>query len=143
MIIEAAEQLIPEFNFKIQFLIGGPASANDKYGQRCAWKMKELRARWPNNFYANPDEFFYDGPLLNLGSDFGLMPSMFEPGGIVQHEFFVAGTPVIAFKTGGLRDTVHEFTREWPHGGGFTFENFNIGDFKYAISRAIGIYWDK
>jgi glycogen synthase len=37
---------------------------------------------------------------INLGADFGLMPSLFEPGGVVQHEFFVAGTPVIAFRTG-------------------------------------------
>lgn len=47
-----------------------------------------------------------DGPLVNLGCDFGLMPSEFEPGGIVQHEFFIAETPVIANKTGGLQDTV-------------------------------------
>lgn len=31
------------------------------------------------------------------------MPSLFEPCGIVQDEFFVAGTPVIAFNTGGLK----------------------------------------
>lgn len=31
-----------------------------------------------------------------------MMPSKFEPGGIVQHESLIAGTPVIAFKTGGL-----------------------------------------
>ncbi len=29
--------------------------------------------------------FFTDGPLANIGSDFALMPSLFEPGGIVQH----------------------------------------------------------
>ena len=42
-------------------------------------------------------------------ADFGLMPSAFEPGGIVQHEFFVGATPVVAFKTGGLKDSVIEF----------------------------------
>ena len=44
-----------------------------------------------------------------MGSDFGLVPSLFEPSGIVQQEYFVAGTPVVAFKTGGLKDTVFEF----------------------------------
>jgi hypothetical protein len=29
--------------------------------------------------------FFSDGPLVNYGADFGMMPSLFEPGGIVQH----------------------------------------------------------
>ncbi len=47
--------------------------------------------------------------MVNLGADFGLMPSAFEPGGIVQQEFFIAGTPVVAFKTGGLKDTVFEY----------------------------------
>ena len=51
------------------------------------------------------------------------MPSLFEPGGIVQHEFFIAGTPVIAFKTGGLKDTVVEFRYDTKTGNGFTFEN--------------------
>lgn len=37
------------------------------------------------------------------------MPSRFEPGGIVQHEFFVAGTPVLAHATGGLKDSISNF----------------------------------
>jgi starch synthase len=37
------------------------------------------------------------------------MPSLFEPSGVVQQEFFAGGTPVIAFKTGGLKDSVFEF----------------------------------
>jgi starch synthase len=61
------------------------------------------------------------------------MPSMFEPGGIVQQEFFVAGTPVIAFKTGGLKDTVKEFDRVARTGNGFTFEAHTKGDFIMAV----------
>jgi starch synthase len=49
------------------------------------------------------------------------MPSRFEPGGIVQHEFFVGGTPVIAFKTGGLKDSVFEFLWDTEQGNGYTF----------------------
>lgn len=71
--------------------------------------MQRLRYIYPRNFWADPTAFFMDGTLVNVGCDFGLMPSMFEPGGIVQHEFFIGSTPVIAFKTGGLRDTVHEY----------------------------------
>lgn len=50
------------------------------------------------------------------------MPSVFEPGGIVQHEFFVAATPVVAFKTGGLKDTVIEFEWITSKGNGIIFE---------------------
>ncbi len=61
------------------------------------------------------------------------MPSLFEPGGIVQQEFFVAGTPVIAFKTGGLKDTVTEFNTASKTGNGFTFEAYNRMDLMAAI----------
>jgi starch synthase len=140
LIIEAAEQLIPRTNYKIQFLVGGPYTPTEKYSVDCANKMRALRSRYPNNFFADPDNFFYDGPYVNLGCDFGLMPSKFEPGGIVQHEFFVAGTPVVAFKTGGLKDTVFEFNSEKKTGSGFVFETFFLDDFIQAIFRALGLF---
>ena len=84
----------------------------EPYSAGCAHKMWALRHKYPNCFWAAPDEFFTDGSLVNRGADFGLMPSAFEPGGIVQHEFFVGATPVIAFKTGGLKDSVHEYNWE-------------------------------
>jgi glycogen synthase len=36
--------------------------------------------------------------------------------GVVQQEYFVAGTPVIAFNTGGLKDTVSEVCEERMRG---------------------------
>lgn len=89
--------------------------------------MQHLRHRFPKNFWADPTSFFYDGTVVNVGCDFALMPSMFEPGGIVQHEFFIGSTPVVAFKTGGLRDTVHEFDEKTNKGAGFTFEVYSRG----------------
>lgn len=71
------------------------------------------------------------------------MPSAFEPGGIVQHEFFVGKTPVIAFRTGGLKDSVIEFKWDSEEGSGFSFENFNHNDFTSAIERAINTYKNK
>ena len=47
--------------------------------------MLYLASKYPHCVWANPSIFFEDGPLINIGSDFGLMPSLFEPGGIVQH----------------------------------------------------------
>lgn len=143
LIIEAAEQLIQRTNLKIQFLVGGQYAASEKYSADCAHRLRDLRKKYPNNFFADPDSFFSDGPYVNLGCDFGLMPSKFEPGGIVQHEFFVAKTPVIAFKTGGLRDTVHEFNKETQKGSGFIFESYYLDDFIQAIFRAIGVFDDK
>jgi len=84
-----------------------------------------------------------DGSLVNRGADFGLMPSVFEPGGIVQHEFFVGGTPVVAFKTGGLKDSVIEFLWDTESGCGYTFESHTIGDFVFAMERAVGTFRNK
>ena len=80
---------------------------------------------------------------MNRGTDFGLMPSLFEPGGIVQHEFFVGSTPVIAFKTGGLKDSVIEFRWDNDTGSGFNFEGYSRDDFVFAIERAIGTFRNK
>ena len=55
----------------------------DPYSAACAHKMWHLKNKYPHCFWAGPTEFFTDGATVNRGSDFGLMPSIFEPGGIV------------------------------------------------------------
>jgi starch synthase len=105
--------------------------------------MMRLKDKYPNSFWADPNAFFTDGSLVNRGTDFGLMPSIFEPGGIVQHEFFVGGTPVVAFKTGGLKDSVFEYKWDKEEGNGYTFENHTVSDFTFAIERAIGTFNNK
>ena len=124
------------------FLVGGMANAGELYSSRCAGDMQRLRRMYPNNFWADPAAFFTDGDLVNLGADFCLMPSMFEPGGIVQQEFFVAGTPVIAFKTGGLKDTVREYDPTTRAGTGFTFEAYEHHDYMMACERAMRVFHD-
>jgi len=140
LILQSVEQLIQFTGGKIQFLIGGPANRADPYAASCAVQMEYLRSRYPWQFWAAPDEFFTDGPLVNLGADFGMMPSLFEPGGIVQHEFFVAGTPVIAYRTGGLKDTVHEWDGDALEGNGFTFEDYTLAAFVDATKRALRVF---
>ena len=143
LILEVAENIIPRYQQKVQFLVGGPGNMNDPYSANCANKMWALKQRYPNCFWAAPEEFFTDGALVNRGTDFGLMPSLFEPGGIVQHEFFVGSTPVIAFKTGGLKDSVIEFNWDNDTGCGFTFEAYTKEDLVFAIERAIGTFRNK
>ena len=143
MILEAAEEVIRHANGKINILVGGMGTLSDPYVAACVGKINYLRGKYPNSFWADPNEFFTDGPKINLGSDFGLMPSLFEPGGIVQQEFFVAGTPVIAFRTGGLRDTVFEYNWDNNTGNGFTFDYYNAGELIKAINRAINLFSHK
>ena len=116
---------------------------SDPYGSGCAHKMWQLKNKYPNCFWAEPNQFFTDGSLVNRGSDYGLMPSLFEPGGIVQHEFFVGGTPVVAFKTGGLKDSVFEFMWDTENGNGYNFQNHTVNDFIFACERALGTFKNK
>ncbi|KAM9964867.1 hypothetical protein ACTFIW_004659 [Dictyostelium discoideum] len=140
LILNAVRELIGHYQGKIQILIGGMANMKDPYASSCAWSMQALCKQFPQSFWADPDSFFSDGPLVNLGSDFGLMPSLFEPSGVVQQEYFVAGTPVVAFKTGGLKDTVFEYNTNTETGNGFTFEAHKHTDYVQAVHRAINIF---
>ena len=142
LILETVEEIIAHTGGRVQILCGGPANYDDPYSAECAYRMKEYRYRYPASFWANPDEFFTDGPLVNLGSDFGLMPSLFEPGGIVQQEFFVCGTPVIANKTGGLKDTVHEWNSEEGEGNGFLLDAFSKEAILAAVKKALRVFSD-
>ena len=135
LILDVVEDLL-NWNKKIQFLIGGPITRGDPYGEHCASKMLRLKKKYPYSFWCSPMEFFYDGPVINVGSDFCLMPSLFEPGGIVQHEYFLGSTPVIAYKTGGLKDTVFEFDWNTNQGNGCNFDVYTSAELRKAIERA-------
>jgi len=143
LICEAAEELINKYKGKVNILVGGPANRKEPYAAHCANMMEHFVGKYPNSFWAAPNEFFTDGSLVNLGADFGMMPSAFEPGGIVQHEFFVGGTPVIAFRTGGLKDSVFEYDWGKREGNGFIFQTYNKGDFIFAVERAISVFLNK
>lgn len=143
LILEAAEGIINKYGGKVNILVGGMGNPKDPYCINCTNRINHLRFKYSYAFWANPYEFFTDGPLINVGSDFALMPSLFEPGGIVQHEFFIASTPVLAFKTGGLKDTVIEFDHNTNKGNGILFESHNYGDFMYAIERAMNLFNNK
>ena len=137
IILDNAEELIKKYN--AQLLIAGKANTSEKYALNCIELMENLQKKYPQNFWCAPKEFFNDPILLRYGSDFGLMPSIFVPGGIVQHEYFISGTPVIASKTGGLKDTIEEYNSTKKTGNGFLFENFDNKEFLNAVNRAVKI----
>lgn len=144
LIIDCFEELNRQFNDRFQFIVGGQAYPDDRaYGLPCAQKMVDLKNRYPKSFWADPSQFFTDGLLCYQAADFTLVPSMFEPSGIVQQEAFVSGCPVIAFRTGGLADTVFEYDREKQTGNGFVFWSFQHRDYIMAIQRAYEIFTDK
>lgn len=47
---------------------------------------------------------------------------------------------MLAFKTGGLKDSVFEFNWSTEQGNGVTFEAYNHQDYKNGFDRAINLY---
>ena len=138
LILESVDQILELTKNKAYFIIGGMIDGSE-YSKYCADLMKSLLVRHKSNFWANPEAFFTEGVNLTKAADLFLMPSLFEPGGIVQHEALIAGTPVIAFNTGGLRDSIHEFDLTTCKGNGFVFNDHNPSSFRAAVSRALNV----
>ena len=150
LLIDAIENLLKDQNIreKVQFLIGGYVytyypipNSYTEVGlsmKETINKMKSLTQSYPQNFWANiENKFFEEGPLFNRGSDFGLVPSRYEPCGLVQQEYFVAGTPVIASEEGGLNDTVFDDGNKI---NGIRIKKVNAKEIEEAIRKAVGVY---
>ncbi len=82
----------------------------------------------------------FDGRLSQLGfagSDFMMMPSLFEPCGLPQMQAPIYGSLAIAHNTGGLHDTVEPL--DWTHstGNGFRFDTYDAGGLFWAMDQAM------
>lgn len=77
---------------------------------------------------------------IEAGSDFFLMPSQFEPCGLNQLYSLRYGTPPIVHNTGGLADSVEDYSEENQTGTGFKFSWYEAGGLRQAIQRAMKTY---
>ena len=122
-------------------ILGSGEKQYEDYFNYLAWKYPEKT-------------IIYIGYNNNLAhkiiccSDFLLLPSRFEPCGLTQMYALKYGTIPIVRSTGGLADTVLEYSKDTKTGTGFVFWNYNSEDFDFAMSRALSIYqahshWNK
>lgn len=81
--------------------------------------------------------------LIFAGSDTVLIPSKYEPCGLVQMESMRMGVVPIVRKTGGLADSVEDFDPNTGTGAGFVFEKFDSNSLLIAIIRAFENFKDK
>jgi starch synthase len=81
--------------------------------------------------------------LIEAGSDFYLMPSKTEPCGLNQMYSLLYGTIPIVRKTGGLSDTVIDYSAENTNPTGLVFEEYSASALIKQIHRAIDLYGDK
>lgn len=78
--------------------------------------------------------------LTEAGADMFLMPSKYEPCGLNQMYSLRYGAVPIVRSTGGLADTVHEYNPATGEGTGFAFEDYDPGQFKAAVDRALALW---
>lgn len=75
--------------------------------------------------------------LIYAGSDFFLMPSLYEPCGLSQMYAMRYGSIPVVRATGGLRDTVQDGQT------GIVFHHPDPGDAYHAIERAVRYWYDR
>lgn len=102
-------------------------------------KMRELAARLPDriSFLAAVDESV--SHLVEAGSDFFLMPSLFEPCGLNQMYSQVYGTVPVVTRVGGLIDTVSDAAADGSAGTGILVDPDAAG-LAAGMSRALKLW---
>ena len=98
---------------------------------------------------ANPEKFasclYFDEPLshqIYAGSDFILVPSLFEPCGLTQIIAMRYGSLPIVRETGGLKDTVQPYNKYDGTGTGFSFANYNAHELLFTMKDACDLYYN-
>ncbi len=81
--------------------------------------------------------------MIEAGSDMFVMPSRYEPCGLNQMYSLKYGTIPVVRATGGLDDTIIDYSKDRERGNGFKFEKAETEDFVKAIKRAIKVFGDK
>jgi starch synthase len=80
---------------------------------------------------------------IYASSDFFLMPSAFEPGGLGQLIALRYGTLPIVHATGGLADTVTDIDASPETGNGISFTSYSPHALLDALHRALRLYADR
>lgn len=81
--------------------------------------------------------------LIQAGSDFFIMPSLYEPCGLNQMYSLKYGTLPIVRATGGLNDTVTNYDECTGEGTGFKFWEPTAGALYNTLGWAVSTYYDR
>ncbi len=135
LIVEIIDSLVQNIDF--QLVVTGVGES------RFRNFFQDLHKNYPEK---TAGHFFFDGKITKMilaGSDSLLIPSRFEPCGLVQMEAMRYGAVPIVRKTGGLADSVVDFISGQNTGTGFVFEKYDKYALLIAIIRASETYKNK
>ncbi len=105
-------------------------------------RLDELCRAFPGRFVFRCG---FDTPLAHRiqgGIDFLLMPSRYEPCGLNQIYGMRYGTLPVVRATGGLKDTVREYSASTREGTGFLFDAYASHAMLRAVDKAVRLYRD-
>ncbi len=80
--------------------------------------------------------------LIEAGSDFFIMPSLYEPCGLNQIFSMLYGTLPIVRATGGLNDTVRNLDENTNKGNGFVFYDIKAEALKNTVGWALFTWYN-
>ncbi len=81
--------------------------------------------------------------LIEAGSDFFVMPSIYEPCGLNQMYSHIYGTLPVVRAVGGLNDTIVQYDEYTGAGNGFKFNDISPYALYYTIGLAVSTYYDR
>ena len=99
--------------------------------------------KYPGKVSAN---IYYSEPLshkIYASCDAFLMPSLFEPCGLSQLMSLRYGTVPIVRETGGLKDTVANYSEDDNTGTGFSFTTYNAHHMLDTVRYAEKVFYDR
>lgn len=131
LIVEAFPQI---FDLGFQMVVLG--SGDEKYERM----LENAKNTYKGNLSVNIGFNDQLARRIYAGSDMFLMPSRFEPCGLGQMIALRYGSIPVVRGTGGLLDTVIDYTVDKKRGNGFVFHEFSKVSLLDALIRAISVY---
>jgi glycogen synthase len=102
------------YDWGAKFIILASAPEGDSGGKAAEANFFRLAAIYPSRVYFNNGFNLPLSKLIFAGGDFSLIPSRFEPCGLVDYESSLLGNVVIGRATGGLTKVRHcAYLYEW------------------------------
>ena len=134
LFIESADKIFKE---DIQMILLGQGDPALKT------QLMNIADKYPEKFKV---VFAFDEDLshqIEAGSDFFLMPSLYEPCGLNLLYSLRYGTVPVVRATGGMKDMAINFDDITGIGNSIVFDNYDVEDFTKAIFRAKNLYENK
>lgn len=137
--IELMEGVLPKLLKKRDFALAVLGSGEPRYER--FFENLQNSARDRVCFYRG-----YSNKLahwIEAGSDFFLMPSLYEPCGLNQMYSLTYGAVPIVRETGGLADAVQMIDPGTATGTGIVFRDYNLAGLDWAMNTAMDLYSNK